>query len=64
MADGFGQKITFGFGGAPLQRMELPKAVKPPKIAAQHVENFSEFNMGKQVPKPKIQKIQGQTFRT
>lgn len=64
MADAFGQKIALGLGGGPLSRMELPKAVKPPKIAAQHVTNFSEFNLGKKAPQPKIKKIQGQTFRT
>lgn len=64
MADAFGQKIAFGFGGAPISRMELPKVAKPPKIAAQHVDNFSEFNLGKKAPQPKINKIQGQTFRT
>lgn len=64
MADAFGQKISVGLGGAPTSRMEFPKIAKPPKIAAQHVENFSEFNLGKKAPQPKIKKIHGQTFRT
>lgn len=64
MASAFGQKITLGLGNAPLSRMELPKVAKPPKIAAAHVDNFSEFNLGKKAPQPKIKKIQGQTFRT
>ena len=64
MASAFGQKISVGLGNAPLSRMELPKVLRPVKVAAQHVENFSAFNLGKQVPQPKIQKIHGQTFRS
>lgn len=61
MADVLGQKISLG-----LSRSFTPPPVppKPPKVAAQHVDNFSEFNLGKKVPKPKIQKIHGQTFRS
>lgn len=64
MASLFDQKISVSFGSAPVSRMELPKVKNPPKVAAKHVENFSEFNLGKKAPQPKISKIQGQTFRT
>lgn len=59
MADNLNQTISL-----PLSLFK-PAAPPPkaPKIADQHVENFSEFNLGKKAPQPKIQKIRGQTFQ-
>ena len=62
MADFMGQKISLGLGGS----VKPPPAPPPPplKTAHQHVVDFSAVNLGKKVPQPRIQKIQGQTFRT
>lgn len=59
MAD-LGAKMTVALGGG---KPPAPKP-KPEKTAFKHVDNFSEANLGKKAPQPKVQKIHGQTFLT
>lgn len=55
------ENMSLRLGGGPTKFPEVPKA-KAPKVAAAHVNNFSEANLGKKVPIKPRPKIMGQTF--
>lgn len=55
------ENFSFRLGGGPTKFPETP-TTKPPKVAAEHVTNFSDANLGKKVPIKPRQKIMGQTF--
>jgi hypothetical protein len=55
------ENMSLRLGGGPTKFPVTPTA-KPPKVAAEHVDNFSAANLGKKVPIKPRQKIMGQTF--